>query len=391
MDRLTYSLSGDNKVNSDKYYETVAIFTEEVLREAKKIVVPIVKVYNDYFNKVEDKKSNEIDEGVLELLILGVLIRVYYPRVRNFKKIQYKLLTWVISIRKGNDNLKPAMNNLKGILSTLFLLSKAEYNIDPIDLNMKQFKKLILWLEASGEFSREVQRIKKWEKYLNTLSKKESLDVLTEIYNFALWFENRSNEILGQYTMNVDKYLKEVKNTSNWREDIILRQRARVEYHLNMVGAEIMNKVFRKDFIGTDKKAILLPICMTSPSKDFCKSEGFGKDFKCKGCSNKCQVNKLTVLGEKLGFTVMIVPHESSISSESRNYTLFDEDTGVVGVACVLNLISGGWLLQEMNIPAQCVLLDYCGCKNHWHHEGISTCINLNKLHDILSKRNEAF
>lgn len=386
MDRLTYSLSGDNQVNSDKYYETVAIFTEEVLRKAKKKVNPIIHSYNSYISNVENEKNTESVEIILELLILGVLIKTYYSKALNLKKLQCKLLALVINIRKGNGILKPTMNRLKGILSTLFLISKAGYNLEPIDLNMKQFKKLILWLEASGEFSREVQRIKKWEKYLSTLSKKDSLDILTDIYNFALWFENRSNEVLGEYTSDVDKYLEEIKNTSSWREDVILRQRARIEYHLNMVGAEIMNKVFRKDFMATDKKLLLLPICMTSPSKGFCKSEGFGIDFKCKGCSSKCQVNKLTALGQRLGFTVMVVPHESSISSESRNYTLFDENTGVIGVACVLNLISGGWLLKDMNIPAQCVLLDYCGCKNHWHDEGISTCINLDKLQRLLSK-----
>lgn len=386
MSRVTYSLSENNQSNSDIYYYTVATFTEEVLREAKKKVNPVIQSYNSYLSYVEHKNNIDSEEIVLELLIIGVLIKTYYSKALHLKKIQYKLLSLVINIRKNNDNLKPAMNHLKGILSTLFLVSKAEYNnIESIALNMKEFKKLILWLEASGEFSREVQRIKKWEKYLSTLSKKESVDVLTEIYNFALWFKNRSNEVLGEYTLNVDKYLKRTKNTSSWREDIILRQRARLEYHLNMVGAEIMNRSFRQAFLATDKKILLLPICMTSPKQAFCQSEAFGREFKCKACSAKCQVNKLTAIGQKDGFKVMVVPHESSISSDSGKYTLFDEDTGVIGVACVLNLISGGWLLKDMNIPAQCVLLDYCGCKKHWHDKGVSTCININKLEKILS------
>jgi hypothetical protein len=61
-----------------------------------------------------------------------------------------------------------------------------------------------------------------------------------------------------------------------------------------------------------------------------------------------------------------------------------NKDTGVVGVACVLNLISGGWLLDGMGISAQCVLLDYCGCKNHWSRENIPTEINIKQLKKVL-------
>jgi hypothetical protein len=30
------------------------------------------------------------------------------------------------------------------------------------------------------------------------------------------------------------------------------------------------------------------------------------------------------------------------------------------------------------------VLLDYCGCKRHWHNEGIPTDINMDKLKQLL-------
>lgn len=391
MDGVTYSLSKNDQVNSDEYYNKAAIFADEVLKESEALISPIVQSYHYYLNKIDCYQSNAPEETVLELLILGVLMRIYYPRALKLKGIQYKLLTLVSDIRKRNDNLKPVMNYLKGMMSTLFLLPNVEEKEERRVSNIKELKKLILWLEGSGEFSNEVKRLKKWEEYLSTLPSNKSLDILKAVYNFALWFEVRSNEALGEYTSRVDKYLEEIKNKSYWREDIILRKRVRVEYHLNMVGAEIMNRAFRQSFIDTNSKMLLLPICMTSPSKTYCQSKTFGKDFKCQSCSAKCQVNKLTVIGQEDGFKVMVVPHESSISSDSRKYTLFDENTGVIGVACVLNLISGGWLLKDMNIPAQCVLLDYCGCKKHWHHEGISTCINLNKLQEILSEKSNVF
>jgi len=49
-------------------------------------------------------------------------------------------------------------------------------------------------------------------------------------------------------------------------------------------------------------------------------------------------------------------------------------------VACPLHLISGGLELRKLNIAAQCVFLDYCGCKNHWHQDGIMTDMNSRQL-----------
>ncbi len=86
-----------------------------------------------------------------------------------------------------------------------------------------------------------------------------------------------------------------------------------------------------------------------------------------------------------LDVEVIMVGHSSSISSQKNDTRRLDPGIGVVGVSCVLNLISGGWMLRERGgIPAQCVLLDYCGCKNHWHEEGITTSLNLTYLKELL-------
>jgi hypothetical protein len=87
-----------------------------------------------------------------------------------------------------------------------------------------------------------------------------------------------------------------------------------------------------------------------------------------------------------MGFNVLMVAHGSSISALKNNDISLDQNTGVVGVSCLLNLISGGWLLEGMGIPAQCVLLDYCGCKAHWHDEGIPTSLNVEKLKQIMTR-----
>lgn len=150
-----------------------------------------------------------------------------------------------------------------------------------------------------------------------------------------------------------------------------------------MVGAQILNKIYRQTFEKTKNKLLVLPTCMCIFSDSRCRAQKTDNGYICRLCTPQCKVNQLTQVGKSHGFGVILISHESSLSNNSDTMFL-KNDVGVIGVACVLNLISGGRMLEEKNIPAQCVLLDYCGCKKHWHQEGIPTEINVQQLLKLL-------
>ncbi|MDR1722043.1 MAG: DUF116 domain-containing protein, partial [Methanobrevibacter sp.] len=81
--------------------------------------------------------------------------------------------------------------------------------------------------------------------------------------------------------------------------------------------------------------------------------------------------------------SVYVVPHASTLLSNLRD--IDKKELAIVGVACVNNLIEGGWKISSYEIPPQCVILDYVGCKNHWADEAIETEFNLEKLLEIIS------
>lgn len=350
MDVITYSLMGYQ--NSDIYYSDVAGYTDKIIIEGKKAFNSVITDAHLYFAESQLQQLITPEEEVLELLILGVLWRVYCHQ----------------AIKPPQSSGEPHQYRTK-------------YNGD-----IQQLDKLISWLETTGEFKREVVGMKKWQLYISTISYNRCLHIINSILSFAEWFELDSEKVLGKYTHNVDNHV--AMNSKKIKfEDMVFCRRRRVEYHLNMIGAEIMNRAFRHEFLYTKNKVILLPICMTSPKYKGCLSRSFGRGFQCESCSENCQVNQLVKLENKWNFKVMVIPHQSSISAYNQEEPLFLENTGVIGVACVLNLISGGWALKDMGVPAQCVLLDYCGCKAHWHHEGFSTSINVNTLESILKKQ----
>jgi hypothetical protein len=88
-------------------------------------------------------------------------------------------------------------------------------------------------------------------------------------------------------------------------------------------------------------------------------------------------------MGIKNNFDVFILPHASDLSRWASKPG--SPPKGVVGVACLTTLIGGGWELKRHGVPAQCVLLNYCGCKKHWDPKGISTELDMQEMKRIFN------
>ncbi|HEY1406364.1 MAG TPA: DUF116 domain-containing protein, partial [Spirochaetota bacterium] len=83
------------------------------------------------------------------------------------------------------------------------------------------------------------------------------------------------------------------------------------------------------------------------------------------------------------GATIYLIPHSSDFSRFLIKWKN-NQETGLVGVACVLNLLTGGYEMKRLGIVSQCVFLDFSGCRKHWDREGFPTELNINRLITIL-------
>lgn len=380
---ITYSLRED-QLHSEHYYQDIALFTDEVLLEMENLTHDIIEGYLSYLNGDAAHKLHKKEEYGFELLILGTLWKVYSGDASKLDEVPRQFLSKLAAFRRQGGSLKPGIDFIRGIMSTLFLSPDLYDNMFMLDATPEHLQKLLNWLDATGEFNQEVKCLNGWLDYLKTLPQKDASDIIAAAITLAVWFEIRSEEALGKYTQNVERYLNEMRPEHYWSEDVIFCGRRRVEYHLSMVGAEIMNRAFREAFLNTSRKTVLLPACMRLLPASKCRAHLSGGGLICTRCTPGCAVNKITELGIENGFDVVIASHESSISAAKNDGTFLDKETGTVGVACVLNLISGGLMLRDMGIPAQCVLLDYCGCSNHWSKEGLPTELNLSQLKKVL-------
>lgn len=380
---VTYALR-DEERGSECFYADASALADEVLAQTRELTNGITGNYRKYLSEKGKGSDTSVEALGFELLILGVLWNVYSGDSSVLHGGPQQLLSGLARLREQGGSLKPGIDFIRGILSTILLSPNLYDNMYISNPSINQLDKLLDWLDATGEFKWEVVKLLRWREYMDSLKAGIATDIIATAITFASWFEMRSLEVLGRYTVNVDRYLNELRPDKYWHEDVIFCGRRRVEYHLNMVGAEIMNRVYREAFIKTSKKLVLLPACMRLLPDSKCKAQKNQSSMKCVSCTAGCGVNELSKTGVQYGFDVLIVPHESSISSSNSDRGFLGEDTGVIGIACVLNLIAGGFMLEEMGIPAQCVILDYCGCKSHWNREGIPTGINVNQLLSIL-------
>ncbi|WP_455542106.1 DUF116 domain-containing protein [Intestinibacter sp.] len=185
---------------------------------------------------------------------------------------------------------------------------------------------------------------------------------------------------LKLYLPNLENYLNKYREDHYNKEDIVYCGKGTVQYYFNMIFSEIMNDIFRQDFLNTDEKIVFLPGCMTQDEKP-CKRSNTSYGSKCNHCSSNCNVNRISKLGEKYNFKVYIIEHETTLSSlDIKN----NKDIGIVGIACVPNLISGGFKALRLGFIPQCVVLDCSGCSNHWLYKKHMTSINENRLLSII-------
>ncbi len=380
MNIITYYLKNEND-NSNLYYREISLFSDKVLKKLKNTVDLIIYDFMNFIKENAIEECRTCEEYMIEFLTMTILLYVYGKRAGTLKTAPQKLLSYLSHTRNKNSFIKPEVDKLKGILSTIFLTENEKTNGIVKEMSFKDFVNLLGWMEASGDFKFSLERLVNWYKFLKNKSQKYVSQVTYKANVTAKWFKIESAQSLGKYTSLVDNFLSQSHPKYRFREDIIFCGRKEIEYHLNMVGAEILNRAFRKDFIKTKSKMVLLPSCMRFQSEDNCKARKSSNGYVCIGCTENCKVNKLSKMGSMHNFKVYMIPHESEAFLKGKAEK---GEIGVVGIACVLNLLEGGWKAKSLNFIPQCVVLDYCGCKNHWHKEGMQTDINIEHLKRIL-------
>ncbi len=382
MDPITYKLNYNGSATST-YYPAVAAFTDLVIDYAEYSITPITKKYRHYLIGYRLEEPRSIEEYIFELLNLGVLWRAYGNTAVGIKYAPFRLMAQMGEWRKTHPRLKPLIDVIRGFTLSFFLVPSPIQRTDHAPRSLNDLDRLITWLEATGDFREDAFRYIRLLGYFGTLPESFIPAIMKKVLVFTDWFASESLRHMGTYTPNVNAFVSTNQSGYRWREDRFACLRSQTEYHLNMVGAEIMNRAYRNEFLSCKTKTVLLPGCMRARAEEKCEGIKSKKGITCSGCEPKCHVNQLREMGRKNNFDVMVIPHSTDLSQWKTKPG--EIPSAVVGVACLSVLVQGGWELQRNNVPAQCILLNESGCKKHWDDKGFPTALDIRELKRVVT------
>lgn len=379
---ITYSLTGKQN-DSSGFYSELSLFTDLIIRDLNQ---ETEKYLTDFCHFVDENKVEKLrsrNEYLVELLMIGVYWNNYSGKAAKTGSLSKKLLKSLYKQRKKFPKYKPEIDKARGFLAYSFL--EKNYKNRCGTLTLKMLIHLLEWLSATGEFNEEVLRLRNWTAFLNTKDAGYTENLIKTSMLFADRFSLKGMEMLGEYTQHLGGFHQNTLPSYKYREDYFFASRCENEYFLNMFAAEVLNRGLKKGFTETTQKVLLLPTCMRSEPATGCKAKSDGKELVCANCNASCNIGKVSLEMKKQGITSYLIPHSSDFSRFLVKWQN-SPDTSLIGVACVLNLITGGYEMKRLDISSQCVFLDYCGCKKHWDKDGFATSLNVNQLKKVIRK-----
>jgi len=246
---------------------------------------------------------------------------------------------------------------------------------------------LILWLQAHGETT-QADHFLVWQDYLQTMGEQRARQAILQCLALAADFTMESAAALGKYTQGVEEFVGRIAPQAHWRYDAELVTSTRLEYHLGLLGTEILNRAYRPRFLATRHKIMIVPPCMRAradegPLDERCQAVQTPLGALCQGCTPTCHIHQITKLCDKHGIAVYSIP-DDELSKLCVASGQTGSGLGVIGVACALRNWSAGWEADRLGLAAQGLLLDHVGCKKHWDDTGLPTDTNLHKLHELI-------
>ncbi len=128
----------------------------------------------------------------------------------------------------------------------------------------------------------------------------------------------------------------------------------------DFVDIQVRNMVNRGRFLKAKRRALLLPHCSRKYMDSRCKAvfDPRVPAYFCQHCSEDCLINQATLLGERRGYDVYVLPGGSCVTKilENGGYE------AVVGVACGEEIKLASQILDKLKLPGQAVPLLKNGC-----------------------------
>ena len=373
---ITYSLRSEQGGNDEDYYQAIRAFTDAWLEGAQQSAGALVADFQ-VWRAGQGLAVRSFGEHAFELLVLGVYLRQHGAQAEDFPQVAAFLLETLLDTQNELPWAVDGIKTLRGLVNGLS---------DPGESSGKglvSLERLLLWLRAQGEHTKAA-RLAEWQAFFSLQEPAVAAQALELCRSLAGEFDTTSLAAFGKYTQGVEKFLKEVAPRARWRYDVCLVTSSRLDYHLGMLGTEILDRAYRQRFLASQHKMVIVPPCLRAQPDTRCQAEQTPLGAKYTGCTPTCRVHQITKLGQQKGLAVYSIP-DDQLSKLCISSGQAGSNIGVIGVSCALTNWGAGWEAERLGLPAQGILLDYAGCRKHWAARDIPTDVDLKKIEMVAS------
>lgn len=193
-------------------------------------------------------------------------------------------------------------------------------------------------------------------------------------------FLHTLNYYLSDYTSETEKHLKEISFSDRlWDKRL---GTSREQYHIYMLEIELVNRLNKEKFKACDYAIALLPHCVRDLEKN-CKAENDGFDMVCKNCSENCYINHISEILKQNKISPYIWM-DSDFKQLSRKLKNENRKSGVLGIACIPELIWGMRKCTTLKIPVVGIPLNANRCAR-WMDKFYPNSIDLRQLEKLLN------
>jgi hypothetical protein len=165
---------------------------------------------------------------------------------------------------------------------------------------------------------------------------------------------------LSEFTTSVESHLRGLNFKDRWGTLATTEE----QYHLYMLEIELTNRIFQEEFRASRQRLAFLPHCLRDLSAD-CLAAQRDLDYVCKGCTNECNINQVSKALRRNGIKpyIWMTANLRALFRKSRGS---GEQLGVLGIACIPELVRGMRMCAKYKIPVVGIPLDANRCARWW-------------------------
>lgn len=199
---------------------------------------------------------------------------------------------------------------------------------------------------------------------------------LKKHYEIPLDYEFIRHEIeeLSTFTLPIKEHFKSLPAIKYFDSTISTLE---YQYHLYMIEIELTNILNKKDFLNSERKIALLPHCLRE-NIELCKAKSDGTDYLCRHCKKSCYVSQISKMLEDRNITPYIW------LDADFNKLVNDKNTGILGIACIVELTMGLRRCDKKGITAVGIPLNANRCRR-WMGDFYPTSVDLEQLEKLIS------